>query len=55
MFLRKAGKIVVGIILNYMNKYVINSLYPEYQCKFQIGRSTADINFHLRQVQENQC
>uniref|UniRef100_UPI00398F0602 uncharacterized protein n=1 Tax=Pristiophorus japonicus TaxID=55135 RepID=UPI00398F0602 len=47
-----AGKIIARIVLNRLLASVSEANLPETQCGFRPGRSTADMIFALRQVQE---
>ena len=47
-----AGKIMARIILNRLNTLLAHDILPETQCGFRSGRSTIDMIFTLRQVQE---
>ena len=48
-----AGKIIMRLILNRLNKHIANiGLIPESQCGFVQGKSTADSTFALQQLQE---
>ena len=46
-----AGKILARIILNRLDK-ICSQILPETQCGFRSNRSTIDIVFSLRQIQE---
>ena len=46
-----AGKVLAKIVLNRLNTFS-EQLLPETQCGFHAGRSTADVIFTLRQLQE---
>jgi len=47
------GKILARIILNRLTKHVCdNNILPEGQCGFRAGRSTMDMIFTARQLQE---
>ena len=46
-----AGKVLAKIMLNRL-KTISEQLLPESQCSFHAGRSTADMIFTLRQLQE---
>jgi hypothetical protein len=47
-----AGKILARILLNRLNAHLERDLLPESQCGFRAGRSTADMIFAARQLQE---
>ena len=47
-----AGKIFARILLNRLNSLLTTQVLPETQCGFRSGRSTMDMIFSLRQVQE---
>ena len=47
-----AGKIMARIILNRLNDKVTPRVLPETQCGFRNNRSTMDMVFSLRQIQE---
>ena len=47
-----AGKILARLLLNRLNKHLERDLLPESQCGFRAGRSTADMIFAARQLQE---
>ena len=47
-----AGKLVARILLNRLNAEVLHSNVPEEQCGFRAGRSTTDLIFAFRQIQE---
>ena len=47
-----AGKILARILLNRLNSLLTTQVLPETQCGFRSGRSTMDMIFSLRQVQE---
>ena len=47
-----AGKILACILLNRLNDHLERGLLPESQCGFRRGRSTADLIFAARQLQE---
>lgn len=47
-----AGKIMARVILNRIEKYICTRILPETQCGFRSNRSTIDMIFSLRQVQE---
>ena len=47
-----AGKILARILLNRLNAHLEQDLLPESQCGFRAGRSTADMIFAARQLQE---
>ena len=47
-----ASKIFARILLNRLNSQIISQALPETQCGFRSGRSTMDMIFSLRQVQE---
>jgi len=47
-----AGKIMARIILNRINKKLTPNILPETQCGFRNNRSTIDMVFSLRQIQE---
>ena len=47
-----AGKILARIILNRLISLVSEEALPETQCGFRTGRSTIDIVFTIRQIQE---
>ena len=47
-----AGKILARILLNRLNAHLENGLLPESQCGFRRGRSTVDMIFAARQLQE---
>ena len=46
-----AGKVLAKIVLNRL-KIISEEVLPECQCGFRAGRSTADMIFTLRQIQE---
>jgi hypothetical protein len=50
--LAAAGKILARIMLNRLNDSVLASILPESQCGFRAQRSTADMIFTARQIQE---
>jgi hypothetical protein len=47
-----AGKIMARVILNRIEKYICTRILPETQCGFRSNRSTIDMVFSLRQIQE---
>lgn len=47
-----AGKILARILLNRLNAHLERDLLPESQCGFRAGRSTVDMVFAARQLQE---
>jgi len=47
-----AGKIMARIILNRINEKICPHILPETQCGFRSNRSTIDMVFSLRQIQE---
>lgn len=47
-----AGKVFARILLNRLTNHVSDAILPETQCGFRAGRSTIDMIFTLRQVQE---
>lgn len=47
-----AGKILARILLNRLNAHLERDLLPESQCGFRGGRSTVDMIFAARQLQE---
>ena len=47
-----AGKILSRILLNRLNAEILNVHTPEEQCGFRSGRSTIDLIFAVRQLQE---
>lgn len=47
-----AGKIMARILLNRLNQDITAEVLPETQCGFRKGRSTMDMVFSLRQVQD---
>ena len=47
-----AGKMLARILLNRLTTHVSNTIIPESQCGFRSGRTTIDMIFTLRQVQE---
>lgn len=47
-----AGKAFARIILNRLEKHVTHQVIPETQCGFRSNRSTIDMIFCLRQLQE---
>lgn len=47
-----AGKIIARILLNRLNREITPTIVSESQCGFRSGRSTMDMVFSLRQVQE---
>ena len=47
-----ASKILARILLNRLNSQITPQALPETQCGFLSGRSTMDMMFSLRQVQE---
>ena len=47
-----AGKVFARILLNKLNKHISVHISPETQCGFRAGRSTIDMIFTLREVQE---
>ena len=46
------GKIFSRILLNRLNTHITPNVLPESQCGFRSGRSTIDMVFCLRQIQE---
>ena len=51
--LSAAGKILAGILLARLNKYITDRILPESQCGFRPNRGTMDMIFTARQLQEN--
>ena len=47
-----AGKILARVLLNRLNAHLERGLLPESQCGFRAGRSTTDMIFAARQLQE---
>jgi len=47
-----AGKILARVLLNRLNAHLECDVLPESQCGFRAGRSTADMIFAARQLQE---
>jgi len=47
-----AGKILARVLLNRLNAHLERGLLPESQCGFRAGRSTTDMIFSARQLQE---
>ena len=47
-----AGKVLTRVILNRLNVHLESGLLPETQCGFRSERSTVDMVFALRQIQE---
>ena len=47
-----AGKVFTKILLCRLNKFIVDSVCPETQCGFRKGRSTVDMIFTARQLQE---
>ena len=47
-----AGKILAGVLLRRINKYVADNVLPETQCGFRAKRGTIDMIFTARQMQE---
>lgn len=47
-----AGKVFARILLNRLSKHVTPEIVPESQCGFRPNRSTIDMIFSLRQLQE---
>ena len=47
-----AGKILARVILNRLIEDIVDEVYPESQCGFRSGRSTTDMIFAMRQLQE---
>ena len=47
-----AGKILTRILLNRLSLHLANNVLPESQCGFRAQRSTIDMIFAARQVQE---
>ena len=50
--LSAAGKIFARIILNKLSSHITPEVVPETQCGFRSNRSTVDMIFFLRQLQE---
>ena len=46
------GKILSRVLLNRFNEHISQNVLPETQCGFRSGRSTMDMVFCLRRVQE---
>ena len=51
--LSAAGKIFARILLNRLSSHITPEVVPETQCGFRSNRSTVDMIFCLRQLQEN--
>ena len=47
-----AGKILSKVILNRLNKHLLDEIVPESQCGFRKNRGTVDMIFASKQVQE---
>ena len=47
-----AGKILARVILNHLITNILEKKLPEAQCGFRPNRSTTDMIFFVRQVQE---
>lgn len=47
-----AGKILARVILNRLLDSIVDNIYPESQCGFRRNRSTSDMIFAMRQLQE---
>ena len=47
-----AGKVLDKIMLTHLLEHVANPVLPEYQCGYRRGRSTIDMIFVARQLQE---
>ena len=47
-----AGKILARVLLSRLNAHLERDLLPESQCGFRVGRSTVDMIFAARQLQE---
>ena len=47
-----AGKILAGVLLHRLNTHVASNVLPESQCGFRSNRSTVDMIFTARQIQE---
>ena len=50
-----AGKVLAKIMLSRLLEHVVNLVLPESQCQFRRGRSTVDMIFVARQLQEICC
>ena len=50
--LATVGKILSRVLLHILNEHTSQNVLPEIQCGFRSGRSTMDMIFSLRQVQE---
>ena len=47
-----AGKILAKVILNRLNKHLLDEVVPESQCGFRKNRGTVDMIFASKQIQE---
>jgi len=47
-----AGKVLAKVLLDRLNKYVVDEVCPETQCGFRKQRGTVDMIFLARQIQE---
>ena len=47
-----AGKVLAKIMLTRLLEHIVDLVLPEYQCGFRRGRSTIDVIFVARQLQE---
>ena len=50
--LATVGKILSRVLLNRLSEHISQNVLPETQCGFRSGRSTMDMIFCLKQVQE---
>ena len=50
-----AGKVLANIVLTRLLEHVVDPVLPESQCRFRRGRSTIDMIFVARQLQEKCC
>ena len=50
-----AGKVLAKIMLTSLLEHVVDLVLPESQCGFRRGRSTIDMIFVARQLQEKCC
>ena len=50
--LSMAGKILAKVILNRLNKHLLDEVVPESQCGFRKNRGTVDMIFASKQIQE---
>ena len=50
--LATVGKILSRVLLNRLNDHISQNVLPETQCGFRCGRSTVNMIFCLKQVQE---